>query len=295
MGILPKSAARILLTTFSVTRLVLSASVRQICPVCVEYASLTRTGCRKGNRECVYPDPPASKGAGQSTRSKDGTSATQHTSPTSSNEDEDEDEEEEYGQETRLDTIPDENEPDQKLDQMSTARIPRSWSVTSSNVQRLSGRQGSETPSQEGNKSSSPSASTVTTASFTTAAYQSSDYSIPPTGRPDWSQLSGDFQQYLNCYVENMTHFHYCMGTDHDDFFKSTLLHLAVRNEPLLNAVAGFSAYHATLQNPNGKVRDFLQYYNKSVTLLLGVLKRKEKHNVATLLTILQLATIEVS
>lgn len=212
----------------------------------------------------------------------------------SSNEDEEDDEEEDE-QDTKLDTIHDEIEPDEKAESSSTTRPPRSWSVTSSNVQRLSGRQGSETPSQEGNKSSSPSASTVTTASFTTAAYQPSDFPAPAGARPDWSQLPGDFQHYLGWFVENMTHFHYCMGTDHDDFFKTILLHVAVRDEPLLNALVGFSAYHATLQNPNGKVRDFLQYYNKSVTLLLNFLKRKEKYNVATLLTILQLATIEVN
>lgn len=239
----------------------------------------------------MYPDPPTSKGAaGQAGRSKDGTPSANPTSPTSSNEDEDEEDEPEH--DMRLDTIHDENEPEEKLEQPTG--LPRSWSVTSSNVQRLSGRQGSETPSQEGNKSSSPSASTVTTASLTTGAYQPSEFPIPHGGRPDWSHLPTDFQDYLGWFVENMTHFHYCMGTDHDEFFKTILLHVAVRNEPLLNAIVGFSAYHATLQNPNGKVRDFLQYYNKSVTLLLNFLKRKEKHNVATLLTILQLATIEV-
>jgi hypothetical protein len=73
-----------------------------------------------------------------------------------------------------------------------------------------------------------------------------------------------------------------------------TLPSVALRHEALLYAVVGFAAYHYTLKNPNGQIKHFLQYYNKSVTLLLGFLKKKEKHNMGTLLTILQLATIEV-
>jgi hypothetical protein len=98
----------------------------------------------------------------------------------------------------------------------------------------------------------------------------------------------------LTYYDENLTNYHYCIPHDSDNFFRYILPSAALRHEPLLNALVGFSAYHLTLQNPDGKLQNFLQYYNRSVTLLLGALKRKEKHNVATLLTILQLATIEV-
>lgn len=113
-------------------------------------------------------------------------------------------------------------------------------------------------------------------------------------GPADWSHLPPEYQRCLGFFVENITSFNYCIPTDSDDFFKTILPSVATRHEPLLNAVVGFSAYHLTLDNPQGKLQDFLQYYNKSVTLLLGLLKRKEKPNVATLLTILQLATIEV-
>ncbi len=84
------------------------------------------------------------------------------------------------------------------------------------------------------------------------------------------------------------------MGNDSDDFFRNILPSMAVRNEALLYAVVGFSSYHYTLRDPQGKMQLFLKYYNRSVTLLLGFLKRKEKHTPMTLLTILQLATIEV-
>jgi NifB/MoaA-like Fe-S oxidoreductase len=81
---------------------------------------------------------------------------------------------------------------------------------------------------------------------------------------------------------------------DADGFFDTILPSLAVTHEPLLNAVVGFATYHATLQNPNGKLRDFLKYYNKSVTLLLESINRKEINNILNLVTILQLLTIEV-
>lgn len=91
-----------------------------------------------------------------------------------------------------------------------------------------------------------------------------------------------------------MTNYHYGLAVDEDDFFNSELPSVAVTFEPLLNALVGFAAYHVTLQNPNGKLDDFLQYYNRSVTQLLRLLKRERTHNVHVLLTILQLATIEV-
>jgi hypothetical protein len=71
-------------------------------------------------------------------------------------------------------------------------------------------------------------------------------------------------------------------------------LDAALRNEALLNAVVGFSAFQRTLHNPDGKINDFLQYYNKAVSLLLLSLKKGERHSNAMILTILQLATIEV-
>lgn len=75
---------------------------------------------------------------------------------------------------------------------------------------------------------------------------------------------------------------------------RTKLLDIALQNEPLLYAIVGFSAFQRTLHNPNGKIQDFLQYYNKSVSLLLRALKRGDRHNHGTILAMLQLATIEV-
>lgn len=117
-----------------------------------------------------------------------------------------------------------------------------------------------------------------------------------PGKRPDWTLFSDDVQRYMGHYYERITHHHYCIPHDGHDFFHAILPNFAAQNEALLNAVVGFSAYLFTLENrPNGKIQEFLQYYNRSVTLLLASLRRKDEPDVATLLTILQLATIEVS
>jgi hypothetical protein len=146
----------------------------------------------------------------------------------------------------------------------------------------------------EGTKSSSPSVSTGTSAGFMTP-FHSSDLSNRP-GPLDWSHLDPELRFYLNYFHENLTHYSYGMVLDVDDFCRTFLLNTAIQtgHEALLYAVVGFSAYHHTIQDPNGQIENFLQYYNKSVTLLLNSFKKREKQNIATLLTILQLATIEV-
>ena len=98
----------------------------------------------------------------------------------------------------------------------------------------------------------------------------------------------------MTYFNENITYLHYSLKFDPEDFFKTHLLDAALRNEVLLYAVVGFSAYQRTLQNPEGKIQDFLQYYDKAVSLLLKSIKRGEQHSIGTILAMLQLATIEV-
>lgn len=278
-------------------RLTQFAKVRPRCAVTVAFLSkLTCSGCRKGKRECVYPEPAAAKGApGQAL--KEGSGPSQQASPNSSP-DEDYDETE---QELKLEPIQDEDEGQiESVDQRSMPNVPPRRSSTTPSFSRhlftADYRHDSETPSLEGTKSSSPSVSAGPTSSITPAALRSSAEfpSQPGNVRSDWSFLPQEVQFYLNYFYENITYCHYSMVEDSDDFFRTILLNVAVRNEALLYAIVGFSAYHHTLKNPNGQIKEFLQYYNRSVTLLLGFLKKKEKHNIGTLLTILQLATIEV-
>ncbi|KAK4146811.1 uncharacterized protein C8A04DRAFT_9529 [Dichotomopilus funicola] len=246
--------------------------------------------CRKGKRECIYPEPPPAKG------SKDSAGPSQQASPTSSRGEDDD----EVDQEMKLDPIldEDEDEPESATSQMSLPNFPlrRSSTTSSFGRQRMAAgrRQGSETPSCDGTKSSSPSLSTGVTSAHTPAGFQFSDGSttVATTPRPDWTFLPHELQFYLNYFHDNITHYHYCAVEDADDFFQKILPGLAIQNEALLYAVVGFSAYHHALRNPTGRVHEFLQYYSRSVTLLLECLK-KEKHTITTLLTILQLATIE--
>lgn len=110
---------------------------------------------------------------------------------------------------------------------------------------------------------------------------------------PDVSHLPTDLRSYLEYFYENITYHHYGVHKDFGDFFRTTYISLAVRSEPLLHAVVAFAAYHQTIRDPNGRLPSFLKYYNRSVTLLLGLLKNEERHDLGTLLTVLQLATIE--
>ncbi|KFG79202.1 putative C6 finger domain protein [Metarhizium anisopliae] len=246
------------------------------------HASKTGKGCKKGNRDCVYPDPPASK----SSKSKDNNTS-QKTSPKSSNEGDDADMDRVTNS---LQTILDEDEPEElSSEERSDSQLSGSKATGFSN-RNVTTRQSTESLSPDGIKDSSPS---VSTGGSSVTVAPSIDLNIPTDGRADWSHLPLDYQHYLNYFVENITSFHYSIMHDADDFFGTILPSLAVQHEPLLNAVVGFATYHATLQNPAGKLQDFLKYYNKSVTLLLESINRKEMNNILNLITILQLLTIE--
>ncbi|KAA8636639.1 hypothetical protein SMACR_00876 [Sordaria macrospora] len=201
--------------------------------------------CRKGNRECVYPEPTPPKGS-----VKDSSAHSQQESPTSSRGDDDDDE---NGQDGFLTPIMDEDEEETESAAMQSSipTIPL------------------------------PSSASATSLSFNHGPIDSGK-------GPD-----GDVHFYLNYYRDNITHYHYSVVNDSDKFFQEILTGLVFQDEGLLYAVVGFAAYHHTLQNPIGEIKDFLHFYNRSVTLLLGFLKRKERHTDLTLLTILQLATIE--
>ncbi|KAI0403918.1 hypothetical protein F4802DRAFT_266140 [Xylaria palmicola] len=248
--------------------------------------------CRKGKRDCVYPEPPAAKGSTGSSTSKDTASASQEATPESSAGDIDD-----MGREPKLEPIPDEDEPIEHSPQhaQSVKGSHREHAVSASNLRKMGHRQSSETPSLEGTKSSSPSVSTGTSVSFTTTVQTSDAALLPGMASPVWTHLQKDLQYHLSYYRDNITHFTYGTPNDPEGFFKSTLLSLAIHegNDALLNAVVGFSAYHSALRHPNGKIEDFLGYYNRSVTMLLSSLKRGDNQNLSTLLTILQLATIE--
>lgn len=252
--------------------------------------------CRKGSRECVYPEAPTSSKASGSSFLRT-TQSTNHESPGSSSDDGEDDSPE------RLDAIPDDEE---MLDDLSRPPGPsrtstqRSSISQTTNEQKSATRTPSETPSLIQDKScASPTPSTEGSVGY--ATYQgmgrqgkSSISSASGSNlRSNWSHLPSDLQFYLTYFYENLTHCHYSLKLDSGNFLRTRFLDAALRNDALLHAVVGFSAFQRTLHNPTGKIQDFLQYYNKSVSLLLSSLRKGEKRDIGTLLAILQLATIE--
>ena len=109
-----------------------------------------------------------------------------------------------------------------------------------------------------------------------------------------WSHLSLDMQYYLDYHQHHLTYHHYFFKHDASHFVHDILLENALSYEPLLYAVVGFAAFRSTIQKEDGKLQDFLHYYNKSVSLLRRSLSSRQKHSEATMMTILQLAAFEV-
>lgn len=140
----------------------------------------------------------------------------------------------------------------------------------------------------------SPSPSTTVAGDRFPLGSPSSDFRAILQEDPNLSHLPGDYQTHLQYFYENITCHHYSLINDTDNFFVRGMIIEASRNKLLLNAVVAFSAYIRSFQHPEGSLRDFLLYYNRSITLLLECLNQEEAHNLSTLLSILQLATIEV-
>ena len=107
--------------------------------------------------------------------------------------------------------------------------------------------------------------------------------------------IPADVRSHLQYAKENFSPMIYNLQVDGSNFVESVVLENALKFEPLLYAVACFAAYHRTLRRPDGAIKHFLGYHTKSIKLLHDSLKKSKKHTYLTLLTILQLATIEVS
>ncbi|KAM3550441.1 hypothetical protein MY1884_008251 [Beauveria asiatica] len=229
--------------------------------------------CRKGGRDCVYPDPSTSKGSSRQKESASTSASTQ--SPTSSNsEDAEHDDAKRSGV---LDTIPDEEE------DSTSPKHP----LKSKLVLQISDR------NSRGNYSLSPSSATVTPIDQPIPGHQQPDFHSLLMGDQNLSNLPTDYQLHLQYLYENVTPHHYSLTNDTDNFFIRGMIIEASKNRLLLNAVVAFSSYLRSTKQPDGKLGDFLLYYNRSITLLLECLKEEQTHNLPTLLSILQLATIE--
>lgn len=229
-------------------------------------------GCRKGNRECVYPEPQSSQKSGRRESKSGKSSSAEGSSP----EDPDDDAKE------RLPAILDDDEDEMETDSKGQE-----------------GQEASDTPALTLDRSPSPSTeASSTTPNMATrpplprkGSYQSSK--LPPPSKTSPS-LPKDVQFYLNYFKNHMSHHHYSLKRDTANFLKTDYLQHAMKYEPLMYAVVGYAAYFHTLAQPDGRISTFLQYYNESVTRLRISITQKKKQGLATFMTILQLAAIEV-
>ncbi|KAI4844912.1 hypothetical protein E4T44_05924 [Aureobasidium sp. EXF-8845] len=108
-----------------------------------------------------------------------------------------------------------------------------------------------------------------------------------------WAHLPLDMKFYITYHQDKLSHQYYAMKNDSGGFLKTTFLEIALGYDPLLYAITAFSAYQYSLTRPDGELQSFLGFYDKSISLLRHSLKKSSVYTVATLLTILQLATVE--
>lgn len=218
------------------------------------------SGCKKGGRDCIYPETSTSTKTSRSGSSRT-VNLTSHESPgTSSDESDDRD------NPKSLDSVADGEE--------VSGNYARSTSLSKYGMQQsrtgrfASGEKGtasydSETPSLEPDKGASPTPSTEGSVNYgthnATAMSRLKNVADASNLKTDWSHLPLDLQFYLTYFYENITHLHYSLKYDSGDFLRTTFLDAALRHEPLLYALVGFSAFQRTLHTTQGKIQDFLQ------------------------------------
>ncbi|KAF8429540.1 hypothetical protein EV426DRAFT_125068 [Tirmania nivea] len=104
--------------------------------------------------------------------------------------------------------------------------------------------------------------------------------------------LPSDTQLWIVYHMHRLTYHHYLLKSDNTNFFKTTFIDFTVKNEALLYAVSAFSAFHWSVENKAGSCETFLEFYNIAVQKLRKSIANG-KYTMATLITILQLASFE--
>lgn len=279
-GASPKYHPHSMLTSCSVMKRTLFAKVSVTAPSRLSRGTLTLTsGCRKGNRECVYPEAQATQKTGRS-GSKSGKSSSADSGEGSSPEDHNDDSRE------RLPPIADDDEEEYEEDDMEVEV-----------EEKGQGRDGSDTPALTLDRSPSPSTeSSMKTPSLSSRPpiNRKLSHPTPKSGASIKPSQRKDIQFYLDYFKNHMSAHHYSLKHDTSKFFKIDYLEHAMRYPPLLFAIVGYAAYFHTLTQPNARMHTFLQYYDESISRLRANIMKTKKQGLSTLLTILQLASIEV-
>lgn len=112
-----------------------------------------------------------------------------------------------------------------------------------------------------------------------------------------WAELPSDVEELLKYHQENLGAYHYGFRYDERGFFSDKLIEYAMQDESasLLYAIVSHAAYVKAFETDpkNDDMSSFLIYYNKSINLLQQSLA-KNHQTIATLLTMLQLTSLEV-
>ena len=263
----------------------------------------TPPGCRKGSRDCVYPQqasasrPTASAKSGQNGDSGQDSGS----SP--------EDSDDEGGGET-TGAVKAESEPatSRKASLPSIKKQHTEPGVELSRKTIADERSTTETvqvkkeesPSHQFNEPSPlkpqqgrPQPPRRTSSSIVSSQLSPSSGTDSTTCR--WSHLDQDLQFYLDFHRNEITFNHYFWRYDYSDFIHTTLIESALSHEALLFAVVAFAAYKHSIGQLDGKIANFLRYYNKSLSCLRKSLSTGQTHTDSTILTVLQLAAFEVS
>lgn len=111
------------------------------------------------------------------------------------------------------------------------------------------------------------------------------------------SDLPPAHRFYLDYQRGHMSYYHYGLTLDARGFVHNYLITQSLNDDALLYAVVAFAAYHHAVRAkdpPHNTVQAFLPFYTKSLNLLRTSLEKTQKGTVAHLLTVLQLAALEV-
>ncbi|KAL8947483.1 MAG: hypothetical protein Q9222_006240 [Ikaeria aurantiellina] len=260
-------------------------------------AALTRNqGCWKGSRTCTYPEPRSNAKAGSSSKSA-AARATETVAEESSSQDEQEEtrpiKQEDAHHEAGSSSRPKSGNRKQSRHKDSGSRRPHAQGHKQPlpSIEKAEHEPG-HAHSPETDRSSPMSPSPAEAQRSHHQAHDTPDSSLSPE-KITFSHLPPQQRFFLEYLQKNITYHHYFFRHDAGYFLHNILIEQALSYEPLLHAVVGFAAFQWTITKPDGKIQDFLGYYNRSVSLLLKSLKSGQPHTEATLLTILQLACIE--
>lgn len=254
-------------------------------PECFPVSRLIITGCRKGGRECEFPQSTSSSRRGKQAEPRSPTEVSKSDAKELLS--------------SSLEPIKDEDE-----NEAPKPKAPRR--PTLSNARTLSQQSLSRKQKYRQNHEVSPTLKDKQSPQSTTSSSERSRAETPASSlqakamsaeiqarQAKIKALKPDLQKYLEFQRDHMTHYHYFFKLDPYDFVHCEYIDLALSYEPLLYAAVGFAAYHHQLKRPNAKLSHFLGYHSKALSMLRKSLESHTQYTEAMMLTVLQLATFE--